>query len=64
MTLTESDVSAIVAALRVAAVQYMTDAQTSGGFSSRVFAQFKAQSVKANTLADKLEEAETLTLVS
>lgn len=51
----ESDVSAIVAALRVAAVQYATDAQTNREYP-RLREGFLNQSRKANDLADKIEE--------
>lgn len=50
----ESDVSAIVAALRVAAVQYSTDAQTCRDHQ-RLYDGFLAQARRANDLADKIE---------
>lgn len=51
----DTDVTAIVGALRVAAVQYATDAETSRSIQ-RVREAFLAQARRANELADRIEE--------
>jgi len=60
MRLTDSQQSFICNALRIAAVQYMTDAHTNIAMP-RLFEAFKTQSDQANALAFLIEESEEVT---
>jgi hypothetical protein len=55
MKFTESELRAIVAALRVAAVQYAIDAEANAAYV-RVLDHFRKQQSEAIRLADRIEE--------